>query len=628
MARARVPENSTQYVVPAGAALVLVLLAYRAWMLWGSYFFTDDYRLMLDAHDQPLTWQYLVAPFDDHVMPLSRLVIWCVTQAGTLNWALGASVVVAMYLAAGLACLWMLVTAFGERWFVMVPLTVYLSTAITVPAFMWWCAALNQVPLQASFFLATTFWLRYLRRRRWRDLLLTAVVVVVALGFYEKSLLLLPALLYLALAFFTVGTHRDRLRTAVRRYWPGLLVGMATGCAYLLVYLSRVPAPVEDNTRELSVALDNARDVASSMLGTTFPTGALGGPWQWWDTSPPVVLAGPSPLMVHVAWVVLAAVVAYSLLRRERTGRVWLFLAGWLVADWAILAISRGQLYGGLTGLEYRYLTDSAGPLVLALGLAFCELRGAPGSTRQRPDPYLRIGAPPALVAAVTALVAAGGIWSSWQYVQFWHHDNAGAIYVPTLRSDLDRSPDPVDLPEQLMPATVMPAYSAPDNLTSVFTPLISANAQFPDHSAALHIVDTTGAVTPAVIGPGPRSLAGPSEGCGWRITAGSKSIPLDQEADPEAPEPTGPDPADPAAPIAAGTTNWARIGYLASSTTPVTVTAGGDAVEATLRKGLHSLYVELPGGYRSVTIGGLGPDVTVCVDTVEVGRPIPEEAS
>ena len=70
----------------------------------------------------------------------------------------------------------------------------------------------------------------------------------------------------------------------------------------------------------------------------------------------------------------------------------------------------------------------------------------------------------------------------------------------------------------------------------------------------------------------------------------------------------------------------WIRIGYFASTDSPVTVSAGDSAVNSRMRAGLHSLFVKLDGSFDSVEIDGLASCTTICVDTIEVGDAIPGE--
>ena len=120
------------------------------------------------------------------------------------------------------------------------------------------------------------------------------------------------------------------------------------------------------------------------MLGTALSSGVVGGPWSWWDTAPPIVLASPPGWGTYIAWVAITLTLCYSALRRHNVLRGWALAGGYGVALYLLLATSRGPVYGALSGLEYRYLTDAACVITLVLGLVFLELRGAPGSGRAR----------------------------------------------------------------------------------------------------------------------------------------------------------------------------------------------------------------------------------------------------
>lgn len=599
--RAGVPDP-TQLVMGVAWLMVAVQIGLRAWALYPSWFFTDDYRLMLDARGSDLDSRYLWSSFDSHLMPLARLVAWLVTQAGTLNWYLAATITLVIQLAASLACLWMLVTLFGRRWVVLVPLSIYLTSVVSLPAFMWWAAVLNQLPLQVAFFCSVALWVTYLRLHRLRHLFLTLLAVVLGIGFYEKALVIGVVLTFLALGWFATGSLRQRVVHVIRTYWPALLAGGLLAGGYLYYYANHVPAPFESNANGDFVA----GDVANSMLGTTLPTGLLGGPWRWINTSPPIVLAGPPPSMVHIAWMVLLLVVLYGALRRSRTLRAWALMGTYALCLYGALAVSRGQIFGGLSGLEYRYLTDSICTFTLVLGLAFAELEGAVESSEPRPDPVLTWQAPPRLVVALTAAAAVGGMVSAFQYVQFWHHDNASRSYVKTLRADL-RTLGPVDLADQVMPPTVMPDYTKPRNRTGVFVPLISPNGRFPTVSDDLHVVADDGSVQIATIDNGVGSKPGPDQGCGWKVDAGTVSIPLD--------EPTF------------DFTWWVRIGYLGSGNDTVTVRIADTTVQAPVERGLHTLFLEVTGEFNAVNIGGLQSGTTMCVDDVLVGNVSPKDS-
>lgn len=584
-------------VLIAGLLLILLQLMWRAWALYPSWFFTDDYRLMYDSLGVPLSWDYLADPFDSHFMPLGRLLVWVVVESGPFAWFLAASLTLTMQLLANLACLWMATTLFGVRWQSLALLAIYLTTAITIPAFMWWAAAVNQLPLQAATFAAIACWTRYLSsgRRRWAWGSVAALVAGVLA--YEKALLLVPVLVAISLFYFATGSLPERLRDVVVRWWPGLVGLIVVAGAYAGYYLVGVPQPFE----ELGQADPGA--VADAMLATALPTGTLGGPWLWWETSPPLVLALPPRWAVHVSWVVLSLAVTYSVLRRVRAGRGWVLLACYSVVLYMLLAASRGQLYGALAGLEYRYLTDVAPILVLTLGLVFLGLQGAPDASAPRERPLLTVSLGPRWTGALVVAICLGGVVSSTEYVWFWHHRNAGSTYVATLRDSLAAQPAPPEVVDYPVPVAVMPEYTQPGNQASQFLRLFDEKVSFPEQSHDLQIIDEHGWLRPVQILVETRSETGPAEGCGW-LVSDEGAVDLDGVT------PDG--------------SWWMRIGYLSSAETPATVSAGESSVPTVLRPGLHSLFVKAEGAVSSVRIDDLDDGVGVCVDVVEVGTAVP----
>ena len=581
-------------IVVVGLVMVLAQTALRGWSQSSSWFFTDDYRLLLEATDEPLTVGYLVEPFDSQFMPFGRLLSWLVAHSEAFDWALAASLVVVLQAAAGVACLWMLTVLFGRRWEVLLLLGVYLTSAIPVPAFMWWAAAVNQVPMQLMAFVAIGFWVQYLRTRRWSPLLLTVGAVLLGLMCYVKMLLVLPVLAFMALAYFVSGGPWSRLRATWDLYRPAVLLGLLTGVGYVAHYLWRVPQPFEDS--EGAAVLE----VLDAMLGQSLTTGALGGPWRWWETTPPIVLASPPEVTIRLAWVVVVLVVGYSVLRRHNAGRAWLLVSLYASAAFGLLATSRGQLFGVFAGLEYRYLTDVVVVLVLGVGLAFLELPGAPGSSRERAAPLLSVKAPRSVVIGLTAVVAVGGLVSTVRYVGYWHEDNASAEYTDNLVESLS----PIELPavaDGLLPEEVMPAYTSPNNELSTFVRLTGQDVAFPSATRQIHFVDETGTLSLGEVDPRVDSGPGPEPDCGWRVTGNDEvRVPLGTTAFPWS--------------------GWMRVGYLASGDVPVEVTVGERTVRTEVVHGLNDLFVQVRGIGDSVVFSGLPAGATLCVDRVEVG--------
>lgn len=584
-------------VVGAGVTLVLVQLAFRAWILYPSWFFLDDYNLLHDARFSPLDLRYLFSPYNGHLMPGGRLLVALVAESGSVDWPLAASLTLGTQALASFAALWMLVTLFGARRGALVPLAVYLSSAVTVPALVWWAAALNLVPVQATFFLAVGAWVRYLRAPGPRWLATTLAAVLGGLVFDVKGVLVVPVLAFVALAYFASGTVRHRLLATLRRRWPPILLGAAMLGGYAAYYLTQVPQITE------RAPLSVVPSFADSMLGKALTSGVLGGPWRWNDLAPPTAYADPPDWTVHLSWVVLTLVVLHAALRRTRTLRAWALSLGYALVLLLLLVNSRGVTFGPVLGLEYRYLADAAGVVALSLGLAYLPLTGATESSGLRDVPLLTMELPTAAVAALTAAVVAGGTVSSARYAGYWHHQNASDAYVHTLSSDL-RAHGAVDLYDQPVPDSVISQLAAPNNTVRRLTSLLSTRVSFPASSSRLAVVGADGGIRAAQIKPGVTSLPGPDPGCGWRVPPAGRNIPL--------------------AGRAFDYVWWIRIGYLATSASPITVTAGGRVARLAVEQGPNSLYLRVNGTFATVRVGGLSPGTQLCVDTVEVGTPVP----
>ncbi|CAN5270160.1 hypothetical protein BH09ACT12_BH09ACT12_35510 [soil metagenome] len=589
--------HTRDLVLGAAVLLVAAQLGLRAWALFPSWFYLDDYNLLLDAQSQSSVG-HLLDPYNSHLMPAGRLVAWLVESSGVLDWSVAATSVLALQATAGAAAVWMLCTLFGVRWSVLAPLALYLFSPITVPAMMWWTAALNQVFLQTAFFLTVGAAIHYLRSRRIIWLLATLAAIGLGLLFYVKALLLGPVVAFLALAYFARGGPITRVRRVVRTYWPAAVGGAVLVGGYLVYYVSHVSEPFTRTGPGLVGRL------ADSMIGTAFGTALLGGPWRWQSTAPPNSFADPPSWTVHVAWVFVVLVILYGAFTRVRTLRAWALLAGYLIALLALLVDSRAPVYGSIIGLEYRYLTDAACALALVVGLVFLPLRGAVESSAPRAEPLLRVRVRPLVTAGLVLAICVSSIVSTVPYVQRWHHDNASDGYLHTLRREL-QSHGTVDLADQTVPEEVVSGVFAPANQLRRLLPLLDATVAFPTSTDALVAVADDGTLRHAVIDSSVPAKPGSRPGCGWLVQDIGRTIPLEGRA--------------------FDWTWWIRIGYLSSADSPVVISAGDTVEETEVQRGAHSLYVKIEGGFDDVKISGLDDDVVMCVDSIDVGQPTAE---
>lgn len=582
-----------RYFLPAAALLLLSHVALRAWMIFPSWFFLDDFALLRDGDRSSPGLTYLLEPYNGHLMPGGRMIAWLVAQSGLVNWPMAASITLALQAAATAALIWMLIVLFGRRWAIFVPLSLFITTSLAVPSFIWWAAALDLVPIQATSCLAVGAWVAYLRSGSWRWLAITTISVVAGLFFWVKALLILPVLAFLAIAWFGRGTGWRRLWNTARDYWQSIVVLGGVSAIYLTFYVTRASQEVDTQGSTSLGAL------AETMLGTAFATGVVGGPWTWSAISPPTAYAAPPAWATSLSWAVIAVSLLLIWLRRRGSLKAWALLAGYLVMLLLLLYGSRAQSFGQSIGLEYRYLADASFIVALALGLAMMRLEGAPGSSTTRDPPLLARAVPLPIAATVVIAVAVGGVTSSITYAGYWHRDNAAEHYLKTAQDDLKRY-GRVDLANHVVPERVMSQLAAPLNQTAFLVPLVSDRARFPEASSNLATLGVDGSLRQATIGPGSRSEAPPFKRCGWRVNDEGRTIPLTNTA--------------------FDWTWWLRIGYLYSGDSAVSISAGGDTVETHLLPGANNLFVRVDGTFDRVRIDGLKQNTTMCVDAVEVG--------
>ncbi len=597
-------DRSTFYAL-AGLAAGLTLLL-RTWALAGSWFYADDHRLLGQAQDSEFGVRYLTEPFDSQFMPFGRAVAWLVTHdagggAVHASWSSAVIVSVVLSAAAAAACLWMLTAAFGRRWEVLVLYVLALTATTALPAGMWWAASLNQLPLLVAWPAAVAATLRYLQTGRTRWVLAIAAVLALGLLAYVKTVLVVPVLAYLVLAYFSTGSLPDRIRSVVQGHKVAVITVTTLVGGFTAYYVSSVPSVVTQS----SVA-DTAGPLADRLIGTSWATAVMGGPWRWNDANAPVSITDPPDWAAHAAWVVLALLVAYVSLRRTGTWRAWGLITLGLSLDYALLLLTRGPVFGAIAGNEMRYLTESSLYVPLGLGLALLPLRSALTPSRPRETPLVLVRLGPAVSVLAASAVVGGSLVSTAVYVGTWHDDNPGRSYLDAV-TQATQGRERTDVVDTVVPPEVMSPVQAPWNSTSRLLPVHVSGVDFPAVSGDLQVLSPNGVPSPARIDPATTSVPGRVEGCGWRITSDRRTIPLQQET--------------------LEYDWWLRIGYLSSQRSALTVTAGDVSRSTVVNPGLGSLFVHTPGSFDSVTLSDLEPDTTLCVDVIEVGVPTSGEA-
>ncbi|MGO4614605.1 hypothetical protein AB4305_06085 [Nocardia sp. 2YAB30] len=568
----------------------MLQLAIRCWVADSGYFYWDDLILVGRAARYPLwSTDLLLYNHDGHFMPLAFATAWVVTAVAPLAWTGPVVSLLVLQLGASVAVLRMLIVLVGTRWTILVPLVFYLFCPLTLPAFAWWAAALNALPLQFALAWVIGDAVLLVGSGRHRHAVSGIAVLVVALLFFEKSVIV-P---FVAFAVVVLARYVDRRAAAIRVVarrgavlWTGS--GLVLAC-WLIGYLMVV---------DVSTVHSSPGEVRNSLPGATslgaVPT-VLGGPWMWerWLPSTPWAVA-PSWAVV-AGWVALGALAALSMRRRLRVLPVWLMVSAYILAAQLPVALARS---GPNTTAELtqslRYFAD-VGVVLAAAGALL--LRARPRSPRGRRRAVLP---GPGVVVALMVVFLVSSLGSTYTFTRSWC---AGPTrtYVTNVKSALAEW-DGVPLLEQEVPWNVLSPLAYPQNLTSRVLAPIAAPGVFADSTPRLRMITDTGEIVDAAVWWNRSIRPGPEPDCGYRIhNAEPVHLPLD------------------------GPTlehEWtAQLNYLANRDGQITVAfEHGAAVAAPVRKGLNTVFVRIVGDGSALRITSRTSGLDLCVGVGPVG--------
>ncbi|WP_433201965.1 hypothetical protein ACQP1G_11325 [Nocardia sp. CA-107356] len=352
-------------VVVAAGCLILLQLAVRYWVANSGYFYWDDLILVGRAGTYPLwSTDLLLYNHDGHFMPLAFATAWVLTAVAPLTWAGPVLSLLVLQLGASVAVLRMLIVLVGTRWTILIPLVFYLFCPLTLPAYAWWAAALNALPLQFALAWVIGDAVRLVDSGRRRYAVSGIVVLAVALLFFEKAVIAAFA----AFAIAALTRHVDGLGSAIRvvarrgaTLWAGS--GVVILC-WLAGYLTVVDvSALHSSPAELRELLPGATSLG--IVPTLF-----GGPWSWERWLPSTPWADPPGWAAVSAWVCLCVLVVLSMRARLRIGPVWVTAAAYVLVAQLPVALARsGPNTTGELMQSLRYFADIAVVLTAAGGL-------------------------------------------------------------------------------------------------------------------------------------------------------------------------------------------------------------------------------------------------------------------
>ncbi len=584
-------------VLAAAFCLIAFQLIVRGAVLAHSYFYWDDLILTGRAGSYSL-WsaELLLHDHDGHFMPLAFAVSWLVTASAPLNWTAAAAVSLLLQVAAAGAVLRLLLVLLGRRPALLIPLAFYLFGPLTLPAFAWWSAALNALPLQFALAWGAADAVLLDRTGRRRYAISGVVVAAVALLFFEKAVVV-PFVAFAVVVLRRYVDGRGFAFGAVLRRGRALWAGAATVLlAWGLVYFAVVGLSAGDaGSADMAQMLPRA-----AWAGVV--TALLGGPWGWerWIPSAPWAVAPDWAAWVAVG--LLAVAVIATIRARPLAWPVWVAAVVYLPAVQIPVALMRaGPNTVDELMMSLRYLADAAVVLTIAGALllrAFTRRRQrTAGPNRDRSRARWR-GPIPA--TAVVVVFAASSLWSTYTFTRSWSEGSTES-YVTTAKQEFAEW-DGIPLLEQEVPWNVLNPTAYPQNEASRVLSPIAPPGAFADATEHLRMITDTGEFADARVWWNRGVVPGPVPGCGYRIDDRLPvRVPLD-------------------GPMIAH--EWtAQLNYFADRDATITVGfEAGKKVEVPVRAGMHTVYARIVGQGAALLVQSRTPGSALCLGTGPVG--------
>ena len=219
-------------------------------------------------------------------MPAAFLVAGGITRLAPLNWIGPAISLVVLQLLASLALLRALHVILGWRPVLLMPLTFALFTPLAVPAFAWWAAALNSLPMLAAMAWVCADAVLLVRTGNQRYAVTGLLVYFGGLLFFEKAAVI-PFVAFAIAALLAYVTVRARAATVWRRGIRLWVSSLAVTAAWIAVYL----VVVDQKRWSLDVVM--TWDLLARSVTHGIVPGLVGGPWDWQRWAPASPWATP-----------------------------------------------------------------------------------------------------------------------------------------------------------------------------------------------------------------------------------------------------------------------------------------------------------------------------------------------
>jgi hypothetical protein len=580
------------WVARTAAALIAAQLVVRAVLAFRGYFYWDDLILTGRAGTQSLlSPAYLFDDHDGHVMPGAFLVAGGITRLAPLNWIGPAISLVVMQLLASLALLRALHVVLGWRPVLLLPLTFALFTPLSVPAFAWWAAALNALPMLTALAWVCGDAVLLVRTGNQRYVVTGLLVYFGGLLFFEKAAVI-PFVAFTIAALYAHVTSTGSVLDVWRRGLRLWVSALALTAVWIGVYLVVV------DQKRWSFDLAMTWDLLSRSVTHGIVPGLVGGPWDWQRWAPASPWATPPATVMVLGWLALAVVMAVSVARKQRIGPVWLVGVGYAIACQIPIYLMRSSRFTALELAQtLRYLPDLVVVLALLLAVGLC----APN--RERSAWLDASRARTAVIVCLTVVFVVSSLYSTATFMTIWR-ENPAQPYLQNARAALAAAHSASGAPmlDQEVDPMVLQRVVGPENLASHMFALLPDRPEFAGATTDLRKLDASGHVIDAKVTWVRSIVPGPEPNCGYLV---QPDFPVSMRLD-------GPLlPAD-----------WtAEINYLANSDGSLTMTLSeGTETKVPVRPGLNRVFVRLPGAGDAITVRANTAALSVCIAAGPVG--------
>ena len=588
-----------------GGGLIFAGVLARLAIARRGYLSYDDFPLVSMADANSLTPGYLFGLFNNHLMPAGHLVTWLTHHLAGFSYGPYLCVLITLQAVVSIAFYRLLRLLLAPGWAMLVPLTLFVFSPLTLEASSWWAVGINMLPMQLAMILAIGAQVKYMRTRRARHLVTLGLSVLLGLAFFEKAILTVAAVFLLVTCLYTSGGPVRAVITAVRRWWPSWAVLTGISLAFIGVYLSRATSSVR---RPASV--DEVVTFVTQMFGNTLFPGLAGGPWVWMGAGDGAPITAPAPVARWVALALVLGFVAYTVwLRRGIAVRAWVFMLLYAAIVAGLLGATRlGSVYSGVAGSVPRYIADVVVVAAIAAGVALCGLRRdepvAADNAVTVPAPARR-PATPVLIGGLAALLVSSG-FTGVRFGDEWSIKQ-GRDYLANARADLAEAPAGTVFMDQPVPEGVVGRLSGPYNQQSKFFAPLDKDPAFVTQARNLSVFDDSGHVRPAWV-EGAGSVPGPQAGCGYQVAKTAVRVPLASSV----------------------VDYWhvVRIAYISNRDTKATLRIGaGEAANFDVYRGLNAAFLVARGGGAAVELSVLDAGAVVCTDEIVIGSLVPAPA-